>query len=203
MTGIYLGAATTLLWLASARRLQWTRPPTRGVMVILGLFAWALGTDGINALLTDLGFAHPYTPGNDLRLVTGILGGTTLGVAIGWLLASALRPQSPGWRRIIAEPWELIPPIAFAGILGLLAKSGLPSLYAPFAVGLLLAALLVVSALSMALIALLWDRGWSSLPLRERAPLAATSVVVASLAIGALSGLRIVLERALDLPRLT
>jgi hypothetical protein len=172
-------------------------------MVILALFAGALGADGINSLLADLGLPHPYSPENDLRLMTGILGGTTLGVAIGWLLASALRPRGPGARQIVAGMWELVPPIVIAGMFGLLAKSGLPSLYAPFAVGLLLAALLVFSALVMALIALLWDREWSSMPLRDLAPLGAASVFVASVAIGALSGLRIVLERALDLPRLT
>src|SRR5215218_1344378 len=42
MTGIYLGAATAVIWMIAARRLRSTRVPSRSVLAVLALFVLAL-----------------------------------------------------------------------------------------------------------------------------------------------------------------
>src|SRR5262245_44862568 len=87
MTGIYLAAATTLVWLVSIGRHRALRAPPRPVLGLLALFICAMTIDGVNGLLVDLEAPHFYTPNNGLRLATGILAGTALGVGIVHLFA--------------------------------------------------------------------------------------------------------------------
>ena len=79
MTGIYLGAAATVVWLIAARRLRATRTPSLPVLVLLASFVVALAVDGFNALLVDLRFPTLYEPSNLIRMATGVLAGTALG----------------------------------------------------------------------------------------------------------------------------
>src|SRR5918997_491560 len=46
MTGIYVGAAVTLIWLIATRRLRSIQTPSRSVLAILALFVLALAVDG-------------------------------------------------------------------------------------------------------------------------------------------------------------
>src|SRR5215213_6597870 len=71
MTGIYIGAAATIIWLIAARRLRSSRTPSPLVLAFLALFVLALAFDGFNGLLVDLRFPALYEPSNDLRLATG------------------------------------------------------------------------------------------------------------------------------------
>ena len=59
MTGIYLGAAVTFIWLIAARRLRATQVPAVSVLSLLASFVVALAVDGFNALLVDLQLPHP------------------------------------------------------------------------------------------------------------------------------------------------
>jgi uncharacterized membrane protein len=203
MTGIYIGAASTLVWLAAAGRLRRSRTPPRLVLAVLTLFVVALGADGFNSTLADLGGPHLYPPGNGPRLVTGILGGTSLGVGTGYLLAVSVWPRAQNQRAPVSRWWELAPPLGISGALGLLAWTGLPILYAPYAVGLLAAAMLVFAAMMAALIGNLWRRDWAQGSPREFAMLAVFSVFAATGVIGGLAGVRFVLERTLGLAQLT
>ena len=73
------------------------------------------------------------------------------------------------------NPVELLAPIGVSAAIALLALSDLPLLYAPFAVGLLVAAVGVFWLLGIVLVALLSDRGWSCRNL-ERSGAAGTHI---------------------------
>jgi uncharacterized membrane protein len=203
MTGIYLGAAVTIICLVAARRLQATRVPSPVVLGLLASFVFVLAVDGFNALLVDLRFPTPYEPSNILRLATGILGGTSLGAALGHLIASSMWVQVDRQRAVVTRPVELLTPIGISGAIAVLALWDVPLLYAPFAVGLLIAAVGVFWLLMMVVLALVADHGWSCRTPGDLAPLALTSLIAAMVTVGALSWLRFIAEQLFGLPKLT
>ena len=203
MTGIYLGAAVTILWLVAARRLRATRVPCHAVLALLAAFVVVLAVDGFNALLVDLHFPAPYEPSNTLRMATGLLGGTSLGVALGHLFAGSIWAQGNRQRAVVTQPVELLCPIGVSGAIAVLAFSDIPLLYGPFAVGLLVAAVGVFWLLALVVMALVSERGWSCRTSADLAPLALTSLVFAMVTIGALAWLRFVTEQLFGLPKLT
>ncbi len=203
MTGIYLGAAVTVIWLIAARRLRATGAPSVPVLAILASFVVSLAVDGFNAFLVDLRLPTLYEPSNILRIVTGVLAGTSLGVALAHLLASSIWVQGDRERAVVTRPVELLVPVGASGAMALLALSDVPLLYAPFAVGLVVAAVGVFWLLGIVLVALLSDRGWSCRTSGDLAPLALSSLIAAAVTVGGLSWLRFVAEQLFGLPKLT
>ena len=203
MTGIYLGTAVTVLWLAAARRLQATRTPSPPVVALLASFVVALAVDGFNALLVDLRLPTFYEPSNILRMTTGVLAGTSLGVGLCHLLANSIWVKGDRTRSVLTRPAELLAPVGVSGAIAGLALSNVPLLYAPFAIGLVVAAVGVFWLLGIVMLALLSDRGWSCRIWADLAPLALTSLIVAVATVGALSGLRFAAEQHFGLRSLT
>jgi uncharacterized membrane protein len=203
MTGIYVGAAATLGWLMATHRLRSNRIPSTSVLAILALFVLALAVDGFNALLLDLRFATLYEPSNMLRVATGILAGTSLGVALGHLFASSVWARGDRGRAVVRTPGELLGPVGLSAAIATLAFLDLPLLYAPFAVGLLLAAIGVFWLLGIVLLMLLSNRGWSCRTWSDLAPLALTSLIGAIATVSALAAVRFAAEQLFGLPRLT
>lgn len=158
MTGIYGGAISTLATLAVQRRLLRAGLPPFRVLVVLGLFVMALAMDGFNSLVTDLGLWHPWTPSNELRVITGYGTGVTLAIVLVWLVASTTwrisgRLPAAASIRDLALFWIPFVPYAIA------VMSGAPWLYVPVAMVLMLSAWTVLSMLmlAMVLLALRWD----------------------------------------------
>jgi uncharacterized membrane protein len=81
-TGIYLGFATTFLFLAAAGRLRASRLPGLPVLGALGLTILLLAVDGFNSLFRDLSLPHLYQPINGLRLITGLGAGMAMAAVI-------------------------------------------------------------------------------------------------------------------------
>ena len=203
MTGIYIGAAVAVICLIAARRLTSARTLSSSVVFTLAVFVFALAVDGFNALLVDLGSAHPYEPSNALRLATGILAGTALGIVIGQLFAASMWARPNRQRAVVTSPLELLVPISIASAIATLATVDLPNLYAPLAVGLLLAAVGVFSLLGMIVVALVADRGWSHHATEDLAPLAVAGFIGAIVTIAGLSWLRFLAEQIVGLSELT
>jgi uncharacterized membrane protein len=203
MTGIYLGAAATFVWLMAARRLRAARTPSLPVVVVLASFVVALAVDGFNALFVDLRFPSFYAPSNLIRMATGVLAGIALGLMLGHLFANSVWAYGDQERAVVMKPVELLAPIGVSAAIALLALADLPVLYAPFAVGLVIAAVGVVWLLGIVLLAVLSDRGWSCQSWGDLAPLALASLIAAIVAVGAFSGLRFAAEQLFGLPRLT
>jgi uncharacterized membrane protein len=203
MTGIYTGALVTFVWLFAAGRLRSSSVPPLSALGLMAGFVIILGLDGFNALLDDLGWWRPYEPQNSMRLATGLLGGTALGVGLAHLFAVSMWRRGRRTEAVVSRARDLAAPLAISGSLAALAMSGLPLLYAPSAVGLLLAAVAVWTVLVMVLIALMSDRGWSGGSFHDLTPLALAAALVAIFAIAALSGVRLLAESVWGLPQLT
>lgn len=203
MTGIYLGATATIVWLVALRRMRASGSLPLLVVLTLAGFVGVMALDGFNGLLLDLGLPHPYAPSNLARVVTGMLAGIGLGVGVCYLFAISLWSGSEVRRPIVSRPAELAPPLVAAALLGALAMTGLPILYAPFAVGLLLAAGSVFWLLAITMIALLSGRGWTFTSFNQMTPLAVVAVFVALVVILALGQARFLAEQQLGLPKLT
>ena len=132
-----------------------------------------------------------------------LLGGTAVGVGLTFLLAATMWARGDRTRSVVAKPAALIVPLAVATSIGALAVVGLPLLYAPFAVGLLLAAVGVFATLTSIALALVSNRGWTYGSFSEMGPLACAGLVAAIVLMTILSGLRSVLELWFALPKLT
>ena len=154
MTGIYLGAAAAVIWLIAARRLRAARTPSLPVLVLLASFVVA-AVDGFNALFVDLRLPTMYEPSNLTRIATGVLAGIALGLALGHLFAVSIWAHGDPERAVVMKPVELLAPTGHAAAIALIAVSDLPMLYAPFAVGLVIAAVGVFGLLGIVLLALL------------------------------------------------
>ena len=61
MTGIYLAALTTLVWLALIRRLRAAMVPSGAVLTALLFFVATMGVDGTNGLMSDLWGSGTFT----------------------------------------------------------------------------------------------------------------------------------------------
>jgi uncharacterized membrane protein len=203
MTGIYSGAMATLIWLVATRRLRSARLPSLPVLAVLAVFVLALAVDGFNGLLLDLRLGTLYEPSNLLRLATGVVAGVALGVALGHIFAGSIWARVDRGRSVVTRPAELIVPIGASAAISALALLDLPLLYAPFAVGLLVAAIGVFWVLALTTLALLTDRGWSYRSWGDLAPLALASFAAAIATISALASVRFAAEQLFALPKLT
>lgn len=199
MTGIYGGTLVTLLYMASRRRFfGWGLPPRR-VTVVLVFFVLAMAADGFNSLFTDLGIPHPWSPRNELRLLTGYISGIALAAVLSWLLGSALyrlgNPES-SIRDVRDLVFVLVPLVPFAGLL----LHGAGWLYLPVALMLVVSAWLTTSVLALAIIVLAFrldDRveRLQSLHLPGAVAVLLGMAIMLALAFG-----RVWLERSLGIP---
>jgi uncharacterized membrane protein len=147
MTGIYGGFLGATIYLVARGRHRAAGMPPSTSLGLLVLFVGAMAADGFNSLLLDMGWWHPYRPDNRLRLVTGLMTGVALAVAICFLLAMVLWRQPQLERRVVAGAWEPLLLLALQAPFALLVVAQLPWLFAPVTVALLLSATEVVSAM--------------------------------------------------------
>lgn len=203
MTGLYLGAVATGVWLIAAGRVRNTKMPSRAVLAIAATFIVVLAGDGFNALAVDLGLPHAYEPSNTPRLLTGVLGGTTLGIVLIHLVAATMWARGDRQKAVVERPAELVPPLSIAGAIGLLVLSELPILYAPLAIGLLLAALGIFAVMGMIILGLVTNRGWTCVSYRDLGPLVCGGLIMGIIVIGALAWIRVLAESQLGLQQLT
>jgi uncharacterized membrane protein len=164
MTGIYGGFAVASLYLMARRRFRAFRLPSRPTTIVLAAFVAAMAIDGFNALLDDLG-RPVYPPDNRLRLLTGLLAGVALAVALCFLLATTLWRRGDRDARTVGGPGEAIGIAALVLPFALLALSGTGWLHAPLSLALLLSAVAAVGMLMTAtfLLAVGRDRQFESM----------------------------------------
>jgi uncharacterized membrane protein len=108
-TGMYLGAALTILTLFLSGRAQRVLLPRRGMFIAMLLLLAVMGIDGLNSYSHFFPDApHLYEPRNWLRLATGMGAGLTLGVITFAALAQALwrwpryMPLIENWRELVS-----------------------------------------------------------------------------------------------------
>lgn len=195
MTGIYSGFAVTACYLLARGRWRHGDLPSVALTALLASFIVALGVDGVNSTLRDMGVWHAYPPANELRLATGMLTGTTLAVFI-WMMIAQV--GFAGRARIRRSPLTGAGDLALlltveAAVAGLVL-TGWPVLRLPLTFLLLASAVAAVTGLTLAFVLLLGRREARAVSTSDLAGPATVALVIALLIIGALGGGRFVLE---------
>jgi hypothetical protein len=155
-----------------------------------------LGLDGINSTLQDFGLPYLYEPRNDVRLLTGLLMGVTLGVALAYMINLTL------WARFSAAPlltgWrEFATLLALCCGTFLLIASGWGWLYLPLALALVGGATLVVLILALTTLTLLRGQENRAEHLRDVAGSASVALLIGYAVMAAIALGRWYLERSL------
>ncbi|MEX1158821.1 MAG: DUF2085 domain-containing protein [Thermomicrobiales bacterium] len=195
MTGIYGGFALTAIYLLARRRWRHGDLPSFAVIALLGLFVAALGVDGVNSTLRDVGVWHAYAPHNTLRLATGMLTGTALAVFV-WMLVAQVgfAPRARVRRKPISGAADLTLLLATQAIAAGVILTGWSLLRVPLTFLLLLSAVTAVGGLALAFVLLLGRREARAITTADLAGPATVALLVALLLIGGLGGGRFLLE---------
>ncbi len=195
MTGIYGGSALTALYLLGRGRWRNGNVPPIAVTALLASFILAMGIDGGNSTLRDMGVWYAYEPRNELRLATGMLTGTALAVFI-WMMTAQIGFSSRA--RIRESPisglLDLGLLLAIETSAAALILTGWTLLRLPLTIMLLVAAVGVVSGLSLAFVLLLGRREARAVTTSDLAGPATIALLVALALIGGLGGGRFLLE---------
>jgi uncharacterized membrane protein len=193
MTGIYLGAASSLLWYLPLCRAGHSGRFTRGAWVLLALCIGAMVIDGLNSLAADLAIPTPYQTTNLTRLVTGLLSGVAIGALLSHLVTISLshRPRG-GWSAASAA--TLAPPLVLGAFVCALAVSGLATLAVPFTCLIVASALVTLWAMTSVVVALALRRGWGFESARQRDETLVIAFVSACVLLAVLAAWRVLLE---------
>jgi uncharacterized membrane protein len=201
MTGIYGGFAVASAYLLARGRWRAGGMPPIPIVIVLALFVAVLGLDGANSTLRDLGRPYAYEPRNPVRLITGLLTGTSL-AAFTWLLVAqvafarhARRTAAPitGLRDL---GWLL----AVQGMFAAIVLSGWAVVRVPVTLVLLGAAIAAVTGLALGFVLLIGRRECRALRTADLAAPAMVALLAALVLIGGMSGGRFLLESWLDIP---
>ncbi len=195
MTGIYGGFEVAFTFLALRGRLWALARPTWPVIAILVSFVVALAVDGVNSFLLDIDLWHPYAPQNEVRLFTGLLTGITLAATICFLLGATLWRSGRRDLAIIRSEFE----IAFLMLLqipfALLVLIAPEWLFAPVALFLVTAAVVVVASLALVMWTIATRRDGVYTTLGDLGVPATVALVLAIIVMGSIAGGRFWLER--------
>ena len=199
-TGIYAGFMGTLLCLMARGRGRAARLPHITITAVLMLGAIAMVADGVNSLLLDIGGYNVYTPRNELRVITGLLMGSAIGVFMLLMFNLALRRQPRTDQAIVSSWIEYVVLLLVNAGVYLLVFFGPAVLFYPlalFSVAGIVGVLFVANLFVMAMIG-----GWEGrvASLRGLARPATMSVVITALELAALAGLRVWVEGAMQMP---
>lgn len=195
MTGIYGGFAVASVYMLARGRWRAGRTPGLAVIGALALGVVALGADGLNSTLRDIGVSYLYEPRNALRVVTGALTGTSLAVFV-WLLLgqvafhrSARRPVAP-----LTSLGDYALLLLGQGAFVALILLRIEWLRVPLTFVLLAAALAAVGGLALGFVLLLARAENRALVTADLAKHATIALLVALLIIGVMGGGRFALE---------
>jgi uncharacterized membrane protein len=201
MTGIYGGFAVTGITLALRGRWRAGGLPPLWVAVVCVAFIAAMAADGLNSTLRDLGVWYAYAPHNVLRLVTGLLTGTTLAIFLWFMIAQV------GYHRSARAPRPAVHSIRDLAVIScahlvfvLLVLSGWTYIWLPLTLTLIAAAITALTSLILAFVVLLTGRESAARTTSELLPAITFALIIALLVIGGLSGGRFVLEAWMGLP---
>lgn len=157
-TGMYLGAALTMLVLWLAGRARHTALPSLPILLILLSFVAIMGVDGLNSYSHFFPDApHLYEPRNWLRLVTGMGTGLTMGAIILPTLSQTLWQQQE-FRPSVRSLRELVGLILVGGTAVLLILSNQPLILYVLAIMSTVGLLTIVTALNTVIILIISRR---------------------------------------------
>lgn len=133
-TGIYAGFLGSLIFLFALGRGKAGRLPPLSICLALVAGVAAMAIDGVNSLLLDMGNYHFYTPRNDLRLLTGLLMGTSMAVFLLMVFNISLRANLRRDQPILRSWPELVGALLANALVGLAIWFAPAPLFYPLAV---------------------------------------------------------------------
>lgn len=197
--GIFAGLLSTFLILLGLGRSRAAGLPTLGAGIILLIFLGAMALDGLNSLMFDLGRWHPYTPTNDLRLLTGWMAGVGLGTLLLMVTGMSLWRRPKTSMRAIPSWWWpfalMAPLLPFWALL----RTGSSLIFYPTSMALMGAALTAFSALAVCSIVMLRNRDNTYTSVAQLSSTLCLGIVIAAGILLLMSGGRFWLERAFGL----
>ena len=197
--GIFAGLLVTCLILLGLGRSRAAALPSVGAGVLLLLFLGAMALDVLNSLMTDLDRWHPYTPSNDLRLLTGWMAGVGLGTLLLMVTGMTLWQRPNVSMRVLPSWWWPIALLLPCIPAWLLLRTGSKLVYYPASLLLIAAAVTAFATLAVCAIVMLRNRDNIYFRGAQLVPLAAVGVLIAVAILLAMSGSRFWLERAFNL----
>jgi uncharacterized membrane protein len=197
MTGIYGGFAVSSLYLLSRRRWGQGGLPSWQIGTVLLLFVAALGVDGINSTLLDMGLWHLYTPMNELRLVTGLLTGLALATFV-WLLVGqvSLRQSERTLGPVITGMHDIGAILLLFALYSGIVLTAWEPLRIPLTALLIASAVAVLTGLGLAFVLLIGKRENQAASTRQLAGPATAALLIAFAVMALTSGGRFLLEAA-------
>lgn len=192
-TGMYLGAALSLILLWLAGRSHFTGLPPLPILLILLSFIAIMGIDGINSYSHFFPNApHLYQPRNWLRLLTGMGTGLAMGVVILPALAQTLwREQA--FRPSLANGRELVGLVLVGGTAVLLTLSNQPLILYVLALISVAGLLAIVTALNTMMVLIITRRENVAQSWQQASLILGTSLLLALTELSTLSYLRFTL----------
>lgn len=200
-TGTFLGAGVSLLaafWRGRDR--SGSLPPV-GILgvLVLSIAVWAV--DGLNSFLSLLPSApHLYTPGNLLRLGTGLLNGVAL-ANLALPVANLTLWKAPSREPPLRTWAELVSLWAVLGIGGALAAWGPGVLYGPLAFWSVLGAVALLTLVNAVIAAVVLGREGMAVSLRDLGAPLTLGFLLTCGEVGGIVALRTWLEARLALLR--
>lgn len=201
MTGIYGGFGMASLFFLVRGRWGQGGLPSIGIAALLALGVVALGIDGLNSTLLDLGVWHLYSPANELRLATGLLTGVALATFV-WLLVGqvALRETARSSGKLITGYRELATILALATGYAAIVLSNWEPLRLPLTALLIVSATAVLTGLSLAFVLLVGRRENRATHTSDLAAPATVALLAAFAILALTSGSRFLLEAIYGVP---
>jgi uncharacterized membrane protein len=199
MTGIYGAFLIVSLYLLARGRLFRTGVPPTSIIVALAGFIFLMAFDGVNSTLNDVGLPYLYEPSNHLRFFTGALTGTTLALFTWLLLTSVLWSPEVTSPKLILRSWKELAPVAgFIALLWAVIQTGIPLLFAPLAIALVISAVVVIASLALVVLAMVGGRFQRSTRPSQLTGHAVVAVLIAYAVMSAIAGARVMLEAAVS-----
>jgi uncharacterized membrane protein len=106
-TGIYMTVVTTMGMLLALGRGRAGGLPPWHILAALGAFVLIMGVDGINSLFNEVNAPVAYAPRNDLRALTGLGMGMTMGVMLLLIFNLSLRADVDNQQPLLRNWWEV------------------------------------------------------------------------------------------------
>jgi uncharacterized membrane protein len=196
-TGIYAGFLATLSYLLVIGRGRAAKMPPWSIVGFLAAAVVAMGVDGLNSMMRDLGNHNLYMPQNELRTATGLGMGMALAVFGVLVFNVSLRTNSRWDERIVGSWLDVGGAIVTSSVLYAAVWWAPQWLYVPLALWSVAGIVGLLWASNVFVVAMVTGYEGRVRSLRQLAQPATIGLVLVAGELGLLAWLRFLLEQSL------
>jgi uncharacterized membrane protein len=198
-TGIYAGFLATVLYLLALGRARAAKIPPLSIVIVLALAIVAMGIDGFNSMLLDIGGLNVYPPHNYLRVITGLGMGMAIGAFFVLMFNMSLRYDARHDQRVLRNWAEVGGMVATAMLLYGLLFWAPAWLFYPLAIFSVVGIVAVLFLANLFVVAMLSGLEGRVLRLRQLARSATFGLALTAGELAVLAWLRMIMERSLGM----